>query len=106
MYIYADFSCILSGENKGENWPIAGKEVTLIKNKIKFSSYIRTFRWDRLQSHIWLTASSYLVKYLLIFSYIRKTFLIYDIALIPSEFPCIRGKFDFSFLTVQNKILM
>jgi hypothetical protein len=26
MYIYADFSCILSRENKGENWPIAGKE--------------------------------------------------------------------------------
>jgi hypothetical protein len=34
-------------------------------------------------SHIWLTASSYLTKYLRIFSYIRKPFLIYDIATAP-----------------------
>jgi hypothetical protein len=27
-------------------------EVTLIKNKIKFSSYIRKFRVEQLQSHI------------------------------------------------------
>ncbi len=27
-------------------------DLTLIKKKTKFSSYIRTFRWDRLQSHI------------------------------------------------------
>ncbi len=30
---------------------------TLIKKKIKFSSYIRKFRMEQLQSHIWLTAS-------------------------------------------------
>ncbi len=29
---------------------------TLIKKKIKFSSYIRKFRMEQLQSHIWLTA--------------------------------------------------
>ncbi len=38
-----------------------GFRLTLIKNKIKFSSYIRKFI---MQSHIWLTASSYMVKYL------------------------------------------
>ncbi len=31
------------------------------KKEIKFSSYIRKFRWDRVQSHIWLKASSYTV---------------------------------------------
>ncbi len=28
------------------------KETALIKNKTKFSSYIRKFRWDLVQSHI------------------------------------------------------
>ncbi len=32
--------------------------LTLIKKKIKFSSNIRKFRMEQLQSHIWLTASS------------------------------------------------
>ncbi len=53
---------------------------TLIKKEIKFSSYLRKFRRDRLQSHIWLTASSYMIKCLRISSYIRKPFLIYDFA--------------------------
>ncbi len=40
---------------------------------------------EQLQSHIhiWLTASSYMGKYLRIFSYIRKPFLIYDFATAP-----------------------
>ncbi len=50
--------------------------VTLIKRKIKFSTHIRKFRRERLQSHLWLMASSYKTKYLRIFSYIRKPFLI------------------------------
>ncbi len=54
--------------------------LALIKNKIKFSSYIRISRRDRLQSHIYLTASSYMTKYLRISSYIRKPFLICDFA--------------------------
>jgi hypothetical protein len=29
-----------------------GRGSTLIKKKTKFSSYIRKFRWDRVQSHI------------------------------------------------------
>ncbi len=35
---------------------------------------------DRVQSHIWLTASSYIVENLRISSYIGKRFLIYDFA--------------------------
>ncbi len=34
--------------------------ITLIKKKIKFSSYIRKFRTEQLQSHRLLTASSYM----------------------------------------------
>ncbi len=60
---------------------IDGMRSTLIKKKIKFSSYMRKFRMERLLNHIWLTASSYtvcMVKYLRISSYIGKPFLIYD----------------------------
>ncbi len=39
----------------------------------------------------------YMVKYLRISSYIRRTFLIYDFATVPSEFPHIRRKFRFLF---------
>ncbi len=53
---------------------------TLIKKKIKFSSYIRKFRREQLQRHILLKASAYVGKYLLISSCIRKPFLIYDFA--------------------------
>jgi hypothetical protein len=62
---------------------------TLIKKKIKFSSYIRKLNRDRLQSHKWLTASSYIVKYLRISSYIWKPLLIQYMTLqpIPSESP-------------------
>ncbi len=56
---------------------------TLIIKKIKFSSYIRKFRMEQLQSHTWLTASSHMVKHLRISSYIRQTFLIYDFTTAP-----------------------
>ncbi len=49
---------------------------------------------EQLQSHIWLTASSYMGKYLRISSYIRKPFLIYTLQLLHSEFPYKWGKFD------------
>ncbi len=54
-----------------------GHPAALIKKKIKFSLYIRKFRVKQLQSHIWLTASSYMGKYLLISSYNRKPFPIW-----------------------------
>ncbi len=55
----------------------------LINKKIKFSSHIRKFRMEHLQSHIWLTASSFMGKYLRKSSDIRKPFLIYDFATAP-----------------------
>ncbi len=82
---------------------------TLIKKKIKFSSPIRKFRMQQLQSHIWLTASSYMGKYLRISSYIRKPFLIYDFATAPLwiSLQYIWGKFDFLFYQwVELRILV
>ncbi len=71
--------------------------LALIKKKIRFSSYIGKFRVDQLQSHIWLTASSYMGNNFRISSYIRKSFLIYDFASAPLWFPYIWGKFYFIF---------
>ncbi len=71
---------------------------TLLKKIIKFFLYIRKFRREQLQSHIWLTASSYMGKCLRISSYIRKPYLIYmTLQLLHSEFPYIWGKFYFLF---------
>jgi hypothetical protein len=58
-------------------------DAALIQKEIKFSSYIMKFSMEQLQSHIFLTASSYMGKYLHISSYIRKPFLIYDFATAP-----------------------
>ncbi len=70
--------------------------------KMEFSSHIRNIRRDRVQSHIWLTASSIMTKYLRTSSYIRKPFLIYDFA--PDPFwislYCMWGKIFFYFLSV------
>ncbi len=60
--------------------PNSAQKGTLIKKEMEFSTYIRKFRMEQLQSHIWPTASSYMGKYLRISSYIRKFFLIYDFA--------------------------
>ncbi len=63
---------------------------------MKFSSYIRKFRVEQLQSHIW-------DKGFLIYEEILKYFPIYEeplittLQLLHSEFPYIRGKFDFLF---------
>ncbi len=66
---------------------------SLIRNK-------KNFRMKQLQSHIWLPASSYMVKYLRISSYIRKSSSYMTLQLLHSEFPHIWGKFDFIFLSV------
>ncbi len=71
---------------------------TLIKTKIKFSSYIWKFRMKQLQrSYMTITASSYeyMGKYLRISSYIRKPFA--TLQLLHSEFPYRWGKFYFLF---------
>ncbi len=71
---------------------------TLIKKKIKFSSYIGKSRVEQFQSHIWLTVSSIIGKYLRISSYILKSTSSYmTLQLLHSEFPYIWGKFDFLF---------
>ncbi len=73
---------ILSEIKYRENWGKLLVEVLFFilctdkKRKEKFPHIQR----NRVQSHIWLTASSYMVKYLPISSYSRKPFLIYDFA--------------------------
>ncbi len=57
-----------------EKGPVLLKSA-LIKKKIKVSSYIGKFRREELQSHMGLTASSYMVNYL--------PFLIYYFATAP-----------------------
>ncbi len=69
------------------------------ENKI-FLIYEEILR-DRAQSmHIWLTASSYMMNYLRISSYIRKPFLIYDFATDPIWISIHMRKILFSFLSV------
>ncbi len=70
-----------------------------LKKKIKFSSYIRKFRMEQLQSHIWLTASSYMgSSYICAFPDILGSPSSYmTLQLLHSEFPYIWGKFDLLF---------
>ncbi len=79
---------------------------TLIKKKTKFSSNIRKSGRERLQSHICLTASSCMTKYLSISPYIKKPFPSYmTLQQLPSEFPKKWGKFYFLFYQciVENR---
>ncbi len=79
---------------------------TLIKKKINFSSYIRKFWMEQLQSQIWLTASSHMVKYLSISSYIRNPFLINDFATAPFWMSLYNmRKIWYSFLPVQRSAI-
>ncbi len=80
---------------------------TLIKKKIKFSAYLRKFRMEQLQSHIWLTTFSYMGKYLQISHIIRKPFLKYDFASAPLwiSLYSIWWKFYFIFLSVYRLYL-
>ncbi len=77
---------------------------TLIKKKIKFSSCIRKFRMEQLQSHIWLTASSYsfIGKYLRFSSWIRKPFFIYDFVNAPLWISLSMRKILYSLLSVYT----
>ncbi len=74
--------------------------------KKKISSYIRKSKRERLQSHIWLTASSYIpvFKYLRISSYIRKPLLIYDFATVPNWISLYLKKILFYFLSVHGDL--
>ncbi len=77
-------------------------QTTLIKKKIKCSSYIGKFRMEQLQSHIWLRAPPYIGKYLRISSYIRKPFLIYDFATAPLWISLYMKKYDFLFYQCRH----
>jgi hypothetical protein len=72
---------------------------TLIKKKIKFSSHIRKFRLEQLQSHVWLTASSYWGN-ICAFPH-RSPSSYMTLQLLHPEFPYIWGKFDFLFISAQ-----
>ncbi len=67
-----------------------------------FSLTYKETRRERLQSHIWLTASSYMTKYLRISSFNRKPFLIYDFATSPLRISLYMRKILFYFLSVQK----
>jgi hypothetical protein len=56
---------------------------------------------DRVQSQIWLTASSFMVKYQRPSSYIKKPFLIYDFETDPIWISLYMRKILFSFLSVR-----
>ncbi len=70
---------------------------SLIKKENQMFLIYMEFRRDRLQIHIWLTASSYIGKYLQISSYIRKLFFIYDVATYPILISLYMRKISFSF---------
>ncbi len=74
---------------------------TLIKKKIKFSSYIRKFRVEQLQSHIWWRDSQYMRKCANISPYMRRPLVIYDFATAPFWISLYMRKIWFSFLSVQ-----
>jgi hypothetical protein len=60
---------------------------TLIKKKIKFSSYIKKFRRERSKRFYMTNASSHMTRYLRISSYNRKPFSYMTLQPLPSEFP-------------------
>ncbi len=91
------FTTCLSGGQRREG---GGRHTDKKKKK---SSYIRKFRRDRLQSHRRPTVSSYKVKYLRFYSYIRKPFLNYmTFQPILSGISLCMRKILFSFLSVQQ----
>ncbi len=71
-------------------------KATLIKKKMRFSSYLRKFRMGQLQSHIWLTASPYICPFPHILGSPGPSSYM-TLQLLHSEFPYIWGKFDFLF---------
>ncbi len=73
---------------------------TLIK-KSNFLAYKEIHNGAVAKSYTWLTASSYLVKYLCISSYIRKPFLLYDFAIAPLWILLCIKKILFSSLSVH-----
>ena len=61
---------------------------------------MKKFRMEQLQSHIGLTASSYMAKYLCISSYIKKPFILYDFPTAPFWISLYMREILFYFLSV------
>ncbi len=79
---------------------------TMIKKKIQFFSYIRKFRRDQLQSHVWLTASSYMPNICAFPHILGSPSSWMTLHLIPSEFPYIWGNFFFFYqCTLRHRVL-
>ncbi len=99
------FRFFVEGPNAERLHIVIKKEGTLIKKKIQFSSFIRKFRVEQLQSHIRGRASEYRRKCANISPYMRRPFCqsFMTLQLLHSEFPYILGKFYFRFY--QCKIL-
>ncbi len=77
-------------------------QYALIKNKIKGNKEIRR---DRMQSHIWLTSSSYMGKICAFPHQLGSPSSYMTLHPIPSEFPYIWGKILFSFfISVGHRI--
>ncbi len=57
---------------------------------------------EQLQSHIWLTAASYMVKYFRISLYIRKPFSIFDFATAPLRISLFMRQIFFVFISVNT----
>ncbi len=80
-----------------DDWP--GSPYTDKKGN-KILLIYKEIQRDQVQSHIWVTASLYVAKYLRISSYIRKPFLMYDFAPDPLWISLYIRKILFSFLSV------
>jgi hypothetical protein len=107
-YIYT-IATVRAGHRQWKKWAKTGQSIANIRQrsiplsrKTYICSYVRKFRMEQLQSNIWLTASSYMVKYLRISS--RKPFLIYDFATAPLWISLYMRKIFFSFLSVYGYI--
>ncbi len=84
--------------SKGISWPWGF--YALIKKKIRFSSYIRNFRMEQLQSHIWGLRQGFLIyeemgKYLTIYKEAVSYVWLCNCSIL--KFPYIWGSFDFLF---------
>jgi|LakMenEpi03Aug12_release.lakeMendotaPanAssembly.Ray.scaffolds.fasta_scaffold216850_1 hypothetical protein len=110
-------SCSRRGSNSGptlsetaDDWTVAGNPLSAywtsggkvflcwLNNRTEsFSCRLYNRRNCHIRKSSWLTAFSSMTIYLLISSYIRKPFLIYDFATSPSDFPYLWGKFSFLF---------
>ncbi len=79
------------------------RDTALIKKKTKFSSYIRKFRWDRVQNHIQYEEGlpNYISGNVQICSpYIRRSLVIYVFAPDSSKFPKYEENYIFFFIRV------